>query len=113
MNYLISILLLVFTSSGIYSQQLILSGEQIKSKTDKKTQLVCKEIKLESAYSISKVEGNCTSFWIQKGNITIHKFNKLDKCIGIVLKAGKYTVYPDLKAKQNKSNIKLILTKKT
>lgn len=113
MNYLFSILLLVFTSSGIYSQTLILSGEQIKSKTDKKTQLVCEELKLDSSYVISKVEGNCASFWIQKGNITIHKFNKLEKCIGVVLKPGKYSVYPDLKVKQNKSKIKLTLTKKT
>jgi hypothetical protein len=110
MNYLLILFLGIALNVNAFTQNIVLSGEQIKSEENKKTQLICKAIKLETSAKITKAEGNCTSFWIQKGNITIHKFNKLDKSIGIVLKPGKYTVYPILKTKQKKANIKLILT---
>lgn len=111
-----SILVLVLGIIIISSQtngNLILSGEQTKTSTELGNQLVSASLKIESSYKISKVEGNCKSFWIQKGNVTIHKFNKLDKSIGTVLKAGKYTVYPELKKGQEKAKIKLTLTKAT
>ena len=113
MKFILTLLLGVFIVSSQTNGNLTLSGEQTKTSTENGNQLLSTSLKIESSYKISKVEGNCSSFWIQKGNITIHKFNKLDKSIGTVLKAGKYTVYPELKKGQEKAKIKLTLTKTT
>jgi len=111
MKYLIILTLSVLVNLNLSSQEVSISGEQIKSGPEYKTQLISETIKLEISMVISKVEGNCNAFWIQKTNITIHKFNKLEKCIGTILKPGKYTIYPELKTGQKKAEIKIILKK--
>lgn len=111
MKYLIIISLSILINTNLFSQEITISGEQIKATPDKETQLISNTIKIKTSMKIDRVEGNCTAFWIQKTNITIHKFNKLEKCIGIILKPGKYTIYPELKAGQQKAKIKIVLTK--
>jgi hypothetical protein len=89
---------------------IILQGEQIKIQVDTNSQLMSKEVKLSKSAKITKAEGNCKGFWVQKENITVHKFLKLEKSIGTVLKPGTYTVYPMLRKNQTKAKIRLTLT---
>lgn len=111
MKYLIILSLGILININLFSQEVTISGEQIKATSKTHTQLISNTIKIKTSMKIVKVEGNCTAFWIQKTNITIHKFNKLEKCIGIILKPGKYTIYPELKSGQDTATIKITLTK--
>ncbi|PLX01341.1 MAG: hypothetical protein C0595_14960 [Marinilabiliales bacterium] len=86
-----------------------ITGEQTKSIADTNTSLVCKTLKLSHSAKITKAEGNCAGYWIQKGNITIHNFKKPERSIGTVLKPGSYTVYPELKPRQTKASITITL----
>ncbi|PLX13909.1 MAG: hypothetical protein C0598_02570 [Marinilabiliales bacterium] len=100
----------IFTISILQNPEIItVTGEQTKSKVDTNTSLVCKTLKLSKSLKIIKAEGNCDGFWIQKGNITIHNFKKMERSIGTVLKPGSYTVYPELKPRHNKASITITL----
>lgn len=106
------ILITVFILSVSILQEpdiITIKGEQTKSLADTNTSLICKTLKLTHSVKIIKAEGNCDGYWIQKGNITIHNFKKPERSIGTVLKPGSYTVYPELKPRQNKASIKLTL----
>ena len=109
MKVFISILSILVLFIFQQNNEIFFSGEQIKLKADTNNQLICKSLKIEKAVKVIKVEGDCNGYWIQKDNITVHKFSKPEKSIGLVLKPGKYTVYPELKPKQKKAKITLTL----
>ncbi len=109
MKYLIIIISILIINIFQEPKVVILSGEQIKIKVDTNSQLTSREIQLLKSARITKAEGSCNGFWIQKETITVHKFSKLEKSIGTVLKPGKYTVYPILRRNQTKAKIKLTL----
>lgn len=109
MKYLI-ITVFIFAITILQEPEIItIKGEQTKSVADTNTSLVCKTLKLSHSVKITKAEGNCNGFWIQKGNITIHNFKRAERSIGTVLKPGSYTVYPELKPRQYKASITLTL----
>jgi len=71
----------------------VLEGKQaIDSKTNKPT-LTCVPIKISKSMKISKATGNCNGFWIQKGSITVKRFENLSDADGTVLKSGTYYIY--------------------
>lgn len=90
-------------------QTVLLKGEQKIDVKNKTPELICTPVKVTKKMKITKVEGDCKGFWIQKGSITTNKFTNLDDAIGTVLKPGIYYVYPYLKKGETTANVSVTL----
>lgn len=104
--FLIVILINVVSTSA---QTVVLVGKQAIDLEKNTPALSCTPIKITKSMKISKAEGNCSSFWIQKGSETIHRFSKFSDAVGTVLTPGTYYVYPNIKKGEQKADISLTL----
>ncbi|NQU33883.1 MAG: hypothetical protein HQ521_11655 [Bacteroidetes bacterium] len=106
-----SIMIIIIISSTIIisAQTIVLKGERNIVSKKNNPELKCTPVKITTTMKITKVDGNCKGFWIQKGSETIHKFNNLADPIGTVLSAGTYYVYPYFKDDAKKADIRVTL----
>lgn len=109
MNYLISLLIVIFISMGSsangQAKVTRLVGEQIKEDLGKKATLICIPVKIIKTMEIVAVSGENSGFWIQKESETIYKFIDIEKAIGVKLKPGTYYVYPYFRPKEVKAKV--------
>lgn len=66
-------LLIAFTVG--YSQDVSITGKQIKENSRTKPTQVCTPVKITAKMKVSEVEGDCTGFWIQKGSETVYRLS--------------------------------------
>ncbi len=110
MRQLAALIIIIITGViSVNSQTIELKGEQIKKSDHEKAVLKCTPVKITKSMKITKAEGNCNGFWIEKGSETIHKFENLTEPIGTVLSPGIYYIYPYMKEKTEVSDISVTL----
>lgn len=93
------------------SAQVKLHGSQIKGTAGSNAQLKCQPITIQRPMKVVSVTGNNKGFWIVKGTTTIKRYwNQNDRAVvGLVLKPGKYYIYPNLKRGQTRADVTLNL----
>ncbi|MDO9510603.1 MAG: hypothetical protein Q7J34_02485 [Bacteroidales bacterium] len=107
-NLLITLIFVAFAGFGLQAQTVKISGEQTRGHGSN-AKLSSVAVTINKTMSIDKVEGNCAGFWIQQGSVITHKFYDVTSPIGTTLKAGTYTIYPNIKDKQNSANVTITL----
>ncbi len=96
----------------VYSQELTLSGTQHRETLQSNPKQSCTPVKLTGKMVISNVEGDCKGFWIQKGSITVFKFENKEDAIGTKLAPGVYYVYPYLEKQKKDANVTITIKRK-
>jgi hypothetical protein len=109
MKQLAILLLLITGINSISSQTIVLKGEQVIKPDIDKPLLICNPVKITKSMKITKVEGNCDGFWIEKNSETIHKFTNHTDPIDTIITPGVYYVYPILKGKMKTSDVSVTL----
>lgn len=109
MKRLIVVIILLFGILCISAQTIVIIGNQKIVSGTNNPELKCTPVKITKAMKITKIEGDCKGFWIQKGSLTTHKFKKMDDAIGTKLKPGIYYVYPYLNENAKKAKIEVTI----
>lgn len=107
-HILLTVLFVAFAGFGLQAQTVKISGEQSRG-NGSNAKLTSVAVTINKTMKIDKIEGNCAGFWIQQGSVITHKFYDNTSPVGTTLKAGTYTIYPNLKDKQNKADVTITL----
>ena len=102
---------LVVVASIGYSQDVTITGKQIKENIRTKPTQLCTPVKITGKMKVSEVEGDCTGFWIQKGSETVYKFDNKKDALGTILTPGVYYVYPYLETDKKKANVTITIVR--
>ncbi|NTW32585.1 MAG: hypothetical protein HGB12_08180 [Bacteroidetes bacterium] len=110
----IVIIQILFLSLYGFSQTQTLSGKQTQGVANKNGELICVPLVLAQAATITAVSGNNDGFWIEKEGYAKPIYNYYTpndpKVITVILKPGKYWIYPNIKKEMKEATVVLTLT---
>jgi len=109
----IIIIQVLFLTVFGFSQTQSLTGKQTKGVANKNAELKCVPVTFTQAVKITAVSGTNEGFWIEMEGYTkpIYNFYTANdpKAINVILKPGKYWVYPNIKTGSNEATVVLTI----
>jgi hypothetical protein len=92
-------------------KRVAISGQQTRGVPGRNAKLTSKMIKLTKDSKVVSVSGNNNGFWITgtKGAVAKYYQPNDKKVIGLVLKKGSYSIYPNLKKMENTATVTTIV----